>query len=308
MNHKIYWNNQYTAPEHAFDTTRKSKEIVKRLGPDTITDPSYAVHYAVQAIEKTIHPHYNDALQTGVPTTLSESNGFKWDQGIWEMAINSTAGVIYAAADAYRNRRIAGSLSSGLHHATNEHGSGFCTVNGLAVAANFLIQNNPYMQIAILDFDAHCGGGTVTSLRQLGIDTQVEQYDISTEMFDSYREDNTHNIRQVNNDDDYLNAVQEVLDLLPRDRNKIDLVLYNAGTDPYPTISKEALQERENMVFCETYQAKIPVAYVLAGGYTFDQTMDELVQSHINTINSADRWAQTWQSEDHELLEESVPQ
>jgi acetoin utilization deacetylase AcuC-like enzyme len=307
MNHKIYWNEQYTNTHHAFDTTRKSKEIAEQLGPDTITDPSYATPLADQAIQDTIHPRYYDALQTGAPKTLSESNGFEWDPGIWEMALNSTAGVIYAAADAYRNQRIAGSLSSGLHHANNEHGSGFCTVNGLAVASNFMLKNNPHMRIAILDFDAHCGGGTVTSLRQLGIDRHVEQYDISTDGFDSYRQDNTHTIKYVKTDEEYLNAVQEVLNLLPRDENKIDLVLYNAGTDPYPTISKEALQERENMVFYETCRAEIPVAYVLAGGYTFDQTMEELVQTHINTINSADRWAQTWNSDEHKHLKEIAP-
>lgn len=311
MHHKIYWNERYVNAKHASDTTRKSKEIVNRLGIEVTTDPSYATSatrsttsIADQAIQDTIHPHYYDALQTGAPTTLSESSGIKWDYSIWETALNSTAGVIYAAADAYRNRRIAGSLSSELNHANNEHGAGFCTINGLAIASNFLIQNSPHIKIAILDFDAHCGGGTVTSLRQLGIDTQVEQYDISTSGFDSYRQDNTHTIRHAETDDIYLNAVQEVLNLLPRNENQIDLVLYNAGTNPYPTISKEALQERDNMVFYETCRSEIPVAYVLAGGYTSDQTMEELVQTHINTINSADRWSQAWNSNEQKLLQE----
>jgi acetoin utilization deacetylase AcuC-like enzyme len=280
--HPIYWNEHYTGAQHAFDTTRKSAEIVKTIGEENITDPKDTVKDAYEEIKVTLDDMYFEALEKGDPLYLAESNGFQWDYGIYKMALNSTAGVMSATAHAIDHNSVAGSLSSGLHHADNQHGSGFCTVNGLAVTANWLYDHH----VTILDFDAHCGGGTVNMLRHLDIDNRVEQYDISTNHFDEYEEDETHNILIARTDTEYTDAVNETL-------NKIKLntrvILYNAGTDPYPTITHQTLAERDNTVFQWAKQHNIPIAYVLAGGYTMSQTMDSLVNSHINTLDAAER-------------------
>ena len=55
--------------------------------------------------------------------------------------------------------RHAGALSSGLHHASTERGNGFCTFNGLALAARALMDGGAN-HVLILDLDAHCEGGT----------------------------------------------------------------------------------------------------------------------------------------------------
>lgn len=279
--HKIYWNNKYTGAKHAFDTTRKSQEIVNTIGEHNITDPEFALTIAEPEIRIATNPYYYEALQTGNPQFLAESNGFEWDYGIYEMALNSTAGVIAATHWAYLHNTVAGSLSSGLHHASHNKGDGFCTINGLAVAANMWED----LHIIILDFDAHCGGGTVNTLRYLGIDNRVEQYDISTNMFDEYRTDPTHNIFIAKNNTDYLQTVDRILD----DMKRPELILYNAGTDPHPTISHDTLAERDNTVFQYAKDTGTPIAYVLAGGYTYAQTMEQLVQSHINTLDAAER-------------------
>jgi acetoin utilization deacetylase AcuC-like enzyme len=283
MKHTIYWNEKYTGAEHAFDTTRKSGEIADAIGHEHITDPAssghVALHNANDEIKKALSADYYEDLKTGGPK--SQSNGFAWDYGIWEMAVNSTAGVMSATAEAIVNNTVAGSLSSGLHHAHHNNGAGFCTVNGLAVTANWLNS----LHVTILDFDAHCGGGTVKMLRHLNIDSRVEQYDISTNYFDEYEEDETHTIRIARSDADYTDAVNETLNKVNLNTN---VILYNAGTDPYPTISHETLAERENTVFKWATENNIPIAYVLAGGYTSAQTMDSLVESHLNTIYAAD--------------------
>ena len=270
-NHLIYWNAKYTGAKHAFDTTRKSAEIVKKIGEHNISDPSEALRDTYVEIKVALDGMYFEALEKGDPLYLSESNGFQWDYGIYEMALNSTAGVMSAAAHAIDNNTVAGSLSSGLHHADHRHGSGFCTVNGLAVTANWLYDQH----VTILDFDAHCGGGTVTMLRHLGIDNRVEQYDISTNNFDDYTEDETHNIRVTRKNSEYLKMVDEVLEQI---NPATELILYNAGTDPYPTISHDTLAERDNTVFQWAQENNKPIAYVLAGGYTMSQTMESLVQ------------------------------
>ena len=274
------------APATDFDTLRKSAEIAERI-PEMLVDPACMVEEATKQILNAHSREYVKALQTGDPGYLSETNGFNWDEGVWEMAVNSTAGVLAACKTVLppdtNTPKIAGSLSSGLHHARTGSGSGYCTVNGLAVAANYLKNS----EITILDFDAHCGGGTVNMLRDLGIDHRVSQYDLSTNMFDEYDEDENHMISVAKDDEEYLRKVDGILsDLDPG----VDLVLYNAGTDPYPTISHEIIKERDQKVFQTCVEKGIACVFVLAGGYTFSQDMNSLVKSHLATINLSNKY------------------
>ncbi|SVB05901.1 uncharacterized protein METZ01_LOCUS158755, partial [marine metagenome] len=162
----VFWDKSYVAPQHSFNTTRKSKDVadlVKAMKVETgiaLRAPSGAMcHTAETWIEDLHDPEYIEALRTGEPFSLASSNGFPWDEGIWDMAVHSTAGVLEATDWALNTGGNYGSLSSGLHHADNRHGSGFCTVNGLAIAAFYAAQQGA-RRVLIVDYDAHCGGGT----------------------------------------------------------------------------------------------------------------------------------------------------
>jgi hypothetical protein len=56
---------------------------------------------------------------------------------------------------------------------------------------------------------------------------------------------------------------------------RFDLCLYNAGMDPYekcpmggmPGITRDVLARRERLVFAWCQRRRLPVAFVLAGGY-----------------------------------------
>ena len=183
---KVAYNPKYTIAEYGFDTTRKAKWIADELEneavPNTeLLDPAAFINRAKELISEIHSQDYVQALITGSPSILATSQGFSWDKGIWEMALNSTAGVI-AATEIALQEGAAGSLSSGLHHARRDSGAGFCTVNGLAVTATHaktLVDG----RIVILDFDAHCGGGTHSLIKD---DGQILHLDLSTNGFDSY--------------------------------------------------------------------------------------------------------------------------
>ena len=91
-----------------------------------IVDPAAFIDRAKELISEIHSQDYVQALITGSPSILATSQGFSWDKGIWEMALNSTAGVI-AATELALQEGAAGSLSSGLHHARRDSGAGFCT-------------------------------------------------------------------------------------------------------------------------------------------------------------------------------------
>src|SRR5947207_187360 len=57
---------------------------------------------------------------------------------------------------------VSAALVSGFHHAHADHGEGFCTFNGLIVAAEALKACGEIKSIAILDLDLHYGNGTAS--------------------------------------------------------------------------------------------------------------------------------------------------
>jgi acetoin utilization deacetylase AcuC-like enzyme len=119
MRVKIFYSPSYTIAAYSFDTTRKSQWIAESLACEPIVgielvapEPTSAA-----ALSRVHDPKYLDAVRTGKPLELAQSQGFTWDPALWEMVCASNGGVIAAAIEALRTRRVSGSLSSGLHHA-----------------------------------------------------------------------------------------------------------------------------------------------------------------------------------------------
>ena len=286
----VFYSKDYTASEYAFDTTRKSRWIADSLTDDPIPGIVLREPEPLSADEiAAVHDRsYVEAVRTGSPFHLSMSQGFDWDPGLWTMVRASNGGAVEAALYALHSGGGAGSLSSGLHHATRGHGAGFCTFNGLALAVNAIKADDPLTRVLILDLDAHCGGGTYSLLS--GVDG-VSCIDVSVSPFDEYRpfrDDWTLDI--VDDTSMYLWTIQSRLEVAP----DADIVLYNAGMDPFQGgrigramgITEQVLAEREELVFEWAKQRGLPVAFVIAGGYTSKET---LVRLHRLTLEAAVR-------------------
>jgi len=293
----VFWDEGYVAPLHVFDTTRKSRDLVASLahrpepGVEVVAPTAADVDGAVAAIEHWLDPDYVAALRTGSPPQLAESQGFRWDPGIWTMATHSTAGVHAAIARALEVG-AAGSLSSGLHHARADRGAGFCTVNalvtGIALAQELLDAQERPLDVLVLDVDAHCGGGTASLLeRHPSLRARTQMIDLSVDAYDFYRADGDRTTLVMWPDDvsdDYLTTLDRLLDGV--DWASIGLVLHNAGMDPFPIVGREELRDRERLIARRCRMEGAPVAFVLAGGYTIDQSMDELVELHRATVEA----------------------
>ncbi len=283
----LYYSSQYVTAGYAFDTTRKSRWIADSRMAAPVEGVAMVAPAPVGAadLELAHAPDYIDAVRTGRPRSLAESQGFSWDPGQWDAVCASTGGVRDAMTAAIRDG-VAGSLSSGLHHARRGGGAGFCTFNGLALAA--LEATSEGRRVLVVDLDAHCGGGTYSLV--FG-DPRITQVDVSTSGFYSYRPAGAHTLDVVSNAAAYLPTVERRLEASPG----ADLVIYNAGMDAHehggggiPGITAEVLAERERLVFAWARAAGMPIAFVLAGGYTSSR-LDEagLVDLHRLTIATA---------------------
>lgn len=289
---KLFYSPDYALTEYAFDTTRKARWVAESLQAQPVAGIDFVAPEPVsEAALRELHdPAYVAAVRTGEPRALAESQGFRWDALLWPSVRASTGGAIAAAEVALREG-CAGSLSSGLHHAWRDQGKGYCTFNGLALAAFHALASGAN-SVLILDLDAHCGGGTHSLVAQ---ESRIRHADIAVDLFDFYTPSAGNSFEMVTDDARYLPAVRELLERL-KSSSGYDLCLYNAGMDPHEGsaegglagITEEALAERERLVFAWCRAYAIPVAFVLAGGYVSPQLPQErLVALHRLTVEAA---------------------
>jgi acetoin utilization deacetylase AcuC-like enzyme len=225
------------------------------------------------------------------PVDLAESQGFDWDPNLWPMVLASNGGAV-AAALAALSDGVSGSLSSGLHHSRAGRGTGFCTFNGLVIAAREALRAGA-KSVLILDLDAHCGGGTASLMAD---EPRIWQVDVSVSAFDGYRTSDRARLDLVDQASKYMPTINRALSELDREGIEFDLCIYNAGMDPHEDcstgglrgITREALAEREKKVFAWCKRRSLPLAFVLAGGYV-SLKLDEagLVELHRLTLAEA---------------------
>lgn len=292
---QVFYSDRYVCSEHSFDTTRKSKWIAQSLEQAPI--PGINLVEPQSLVEdQVLQSHSADyvrAVQTGDPRALAESQGFTWDAQLWPMVVSSNGGVV-AAALAALDDGVAGSLSSGLHHARSARGAGFCTFNGLVIAAKEALKAGAD-SVLVLDLDAHCGGGTASLIAE---EPDIWQVDVSVDAFDRYAPTNRVRGELVTDASKYLVVIAHSLDSMSRLAPVFDLCIYNAGMDPHelcsiggmPGIDSEILATRERMVFDWCRARGTPIAFVLAGGYAGGGLdVSGLVELHRLTLKEAAR-------------------
>jgi acetoin utilization deacetylase AcuC-like enzyme len=292
---KVYYGPDYVLSRHAFDTTRKAKWIADSLSRTPISGVELVEPMPLGGEELTrVHdPEYVRAVETGNPRELAESQGFPWDPGLWPMVRSSNGGAVAAAGAALQDG-VAGSLSSGLHHARRWTGAGFCTFNGLVLAAKQALAEGA-RSVLILDLDAHCGGGTASLIER---DPSIWMVDVSVNGFDCYSGSDRARLEIVEESARYLAAIRDQIETVDRLGPALDLCLYNAGMDPFEGcstgglagVTREILADRERMVFEWCRARRLPIAFVLAGGYVGPGLSEEgLVQLHRLTLEHASR-------------------
>lgn len=268
----VYYSAAYTGAAFAFETTRKASWVAESLRADPIAGVTLVAPQPLgwDQVARVHDPHYVRAVRTGEPRALAESQSLAWDPGLAPMVLATNGGAVAAALDALRTG-LSGSLSSGLHHARRDCGNGYCTFNGLVIAARAALDAGA-ASVLILDLDAHCGGGTAALIAD---DPRIWQVDVSVDDFDQYQSSERVGLSLVRDSALYLEQVQARLEHIGSRGPRFDLCLYNAGMDPHQGcaegglegISTDVLARRERCVFDWCRAQRIPVAFVLAGGY-----------------------------------------
>lgn len=218
--------------------------------------------------------------------SLAEPNGFGTRDREVAAALPFTSGSFVAAAlHAFKTGGVAISPVSGFHHACYADGGGYCTFNGLVIAAAKALAAGA-KRVGILDCDAHYGNGTADILtRKPRLGAKVLHYTRGSGRY-------AHGASAAE-------FLDELPALLARWRGDgCEVLLYQAGADPHEAdplggyYSTEVLWERDRRVFRACRELGLPVAWDLAGGYQEDRTrpwperIRPVLELHDNTLRA----------------------
>jgi acetoin utilization deacetylase AcuC-like enzyme len=185
----------------------------------------------------------------------------------------TTGSFFQASKYALENKTVAMSPTSGFHHACYRRGEGFCTFNGLMVAAILLKQQYDLNKIGIIDFDAHYGNGTVSIINEKEID-YIEHVSFGDLVYQG-----------LNNFDKWIENLENDLE---KQFKNCDIIFYQAGADPHIDdplggyLTTEQMRLRDKVVFAFAKKNNLPIVWNLAGGY--QEPIEKVLSLHENTL------------------------
>ena len=244
-------------------------------------------------------PEYIEAIKTGEPRAQAQGQKFPWTPKLFP-SVCLTSGGCLAAARAALHTGVSAALVSGFHHACADHGEGFCTFNGLVIALEAMRAAGEIRTAAVLDLDLHYGNGTaqlaasrpwIFALSLYGNDylKNIPYRDVTVRQHEDGDNHRSFALPAACDRATLLRIMGEALPLIAA--RQPDLLLYQAGADPYfedpyspLALDHDDLRARDRMVFSFAKQHQIPIAWVLAGGYTEDVT--KVVRVHLNTFSA----------------------
>ena len=186
---------------------------------------------------------------------------------------------------------VALNVAGGTHHSFKERGEGFCLLNDMAVAANYLLRKNLTKKILIIDLDVHQGNGTAKIFEN---EPRVFTFSMHGAHNYPFHKENSDLDIPLKDGTDTETYMQLLTDTLPDLIQKVnpDFAFYLSGVDILETdkfgklkVTLEGCKQRDAFVFQTLKQNNIPVTVAMGGGYSPDVKI--ITEAHCNTFRLA---------------------
>ena len=190
-----------------------------------------------------------------------------------------------------RKYGVALNVAGGTHHSFTYKGEGFCLLNDIAIAANYLLHHNIVDKILVIDLDVHQGNGTAQIFRN---DPRVFTFSIhGAKNYPLRKEPSDLDIGLPDKTEDaaYLKTLYETLPRLIDDVQP-QQVFYLSGVDVIFSdklgrlnLSLHGCRERDRFVLETCKKNGLPVAISMGGGYS--ERLAHIIEAHANTYRVA---------------------
>lgn len=246
---------------------------------------------AAEVVLKTHEAEYYQKL-ISLQLTASEQRaiGFPQSETLIERELIITQGTIDCSLAALEND-IALNVAGGTHHAFADRGEGFCILNDMCVAANYLLDHGYCKKIMIVDLDVHQGNGTAKIMENNPAVFTFSMHGATNYPFRKEKSDLDIGLADGTTGEMYLSILEDTLPKLIS-QVKPDLVFYLSGVDILETdkfgklkVSLDECKRRDEFVLSSLKKYNIPIVVALGGGYSPD--VRTIVEAHCNTFRLA---------------------
>jgi len=263
------------------------------LHEGTITQENLFTPNTCDAIDvlRTHDLDYNNKL---INQQLSPSEqrkiGFPQSPALIERELIITRGTIECALFALEHG-CALNIAGGTHHAFAERGEGFCLLNDMAVASDYLLHKNLVTKILVIDLDVHQGNGTAKLMENEPRVFTFSMHGKNNYPFHKEQSDLDIPLPDGISGQEYLEILEKTLPML-LETVQPNFIFYLSGVDILSTdkfgkfnISIAECKRRDEMVLNMAYDNKVPIAIAMGGGYSPD--INDILQAHCNTFRLA---------------------
>ena len=246
-------------------------------------------------ILRTHDADYWKRLESGTLSTNDERrSGFKWSTALVlreQIIMQGTLECAQVASMGGAALNVAG----GTHHAFAHRPEGFCLLNDLVLAADWLHAHQLAKSILVVDLDVHQGNGTAALAAHREHLYAFSMHGATNYPFHKEVSDLDVALADGADDNTYLGLLDSALEQA-FDEAQPDVVLYQCGVDVLGSdklgkleLSMEGCQARDERVFAACRKHDVGVACAMGGGYSTD--VNRIVEAHMQTFRAArDAW------------------
>jgi acetoin utilization deacetylase AcuC-like enzyme len=293
---KISWAPSYVLPlppNHRFPMSKYEILPQQLLYEGTITSANLFEPAPLQE-EVIVRTHQADYWQrmNNLELTPKEirRTGFPLTSELVNREITIAKGTIDCALFA-QQFGVAMNIAGGTHHAFTNRGEGFCLLNDIAIASNYLLDHQLAKKILVVDLDVHQGNGTAEIFRN---DQRVFTFSMhGANNYPLVKETSDLDIGlpDFTNDKFYLKTLDTNLKNL-LEAVEPDFIFFQSGVDILDTdklgklsVTREGCKQRDRIVLTAAKKNKIPLVASMGGGYS--PNFRDIIEAHANTFRMA---------------------
>jgi acetoin utilization deacetylase AcuC-like enzyme len=293
---KIAWTEAYVLPlppNHRFPMSKYELLPQQLLHEGTITNgnifhPSPLEQKWILATHDSTY--WNRLSSLSLSAQEIRRTGFPLSNDLVNREVVIANGTVHCALYALQYG-VAMNIAGGTHHAFTNKGEGFCLLNDIAIAANYLLSEELAYRILVVDLDVHQGNGTAQIFKDDSRVFTFSMHGANNFPLLKERSDLDIGLPDHTNDDFYLSVLEVNLKNL-MDRVQPDFIFYQSGVDILETdklgrlgVTRAGCKQRDRIVLQTAKENKIPLVASMGGGYSPD--FRDIIEAHANTFRLA---------------------